>query len=127
VEELAACAAESTSPFNQVLVRRLGGAIEDVGPDDTAFRFRSSTYMLTIAAGWEDGPDDDHVKWTRRSWERLQPWSCGGSYVNHLAADEGRDRVREAYGPATWDRLVALKRRYDPNNVFHLNQNIDPS
>ena len=83
--------------------------------------------MLTIASGWEEGDDEPHVAWTRRSWERLRPWSCGGGYVNHLAADEGRDRVREAYGAATWDRLVALKRRVDPSNVFHLNQNIDPS
>ncbi len=47
--------------------------------------------------------------------------------MNHLAADEGRDRLRAAYGAATWDRLVSLKRAYDPTNVFHLNQNIDPS
>jgi FAD/FMN-containing dehydrogenase len=59
--------------------------------------------------------------------ERLPPWSCGGRYVNHLAADEGRDRVRDAYGAATWDRLVSVKRRHDPTNVFHLNQNIDVS
>ena len=81
--------------------------------------------MLTIAAGWDDGGDDAHVAWTRHSWDRLQPWSCGGGYVNHLAADEGRERVRDAYGAATWDRLVDVKRRLDPTNVFHLNQNID--
>jgi FAD/FMN-containing dehydrogenase len=127
VEQLVASGAEMTSPFNQVLVRRLGGAIADVGPDDTAFRFRDAAYMLTIASGWDDGADEPHVEWTRRSWDRLHPWSCGGGYVNHLAADEGRDRVREAYGRTTWDRLVALKRRVDPDNVFHLNQNIDPS
>jgi len=56
----------------------------------------------------------------------LQPWSCGGAYVNHLAADEGHDRVVEAYGPTTWNRLVALKRRHDPENVLHLNQNVNP-
>ena len=127
VDELAVTAAEASSPFNQVLVRRLGGAIADVAPDATAFRYRDAAYMLTIASGWEAGDDEPHVAWTRRSWERLRPWSCGGGYVNHLAADEGRDRVRAAYGPATWDRLVALKRRVDPSNVFHLNQNIDPS
>jgi FAD/FMN-containing dehydrogenase len=83
--------------------------------------------VLTIASGWHDGADDAHISWTRRSWERLQPWSCGGGYVNHLAADEGHDRVRDAYGAATWERLVQLKRRYGPTNVFHLNQNIDAS
>ena len=120
-------AADMTSPFNQVLIRRMGGAIRDVAADDTAFRYRDTAYLLTIAAGWDSGEDEPHAAWTRRSWERLQPWSSGGSYVNHLAADEGADRVRAAYGPRTWDRLVALKRRVDPGNVFHLNQNIDPT
>jgi FAD/FMN-containing dehydrogenase len=124
---LAAAGAERSSPFDQVLVRRLGGAIADVGADDTAFRFRHAAHLLTVASGWEDGPDEPHTAWTRRTWDRLQPWSSGGSYVNHLAADEGPERVREAYGPATWDRLVALKRRVDPANVFHLNQNVDPA
>ena len=82
--------------------------------------------MLTVANGWEDGPDDEHVAWTREAWRRMLPWSSGGGYVNHLAADEGVDRLRQAYGGATWDRLVELKRRHDPGNVFHLNQNIDP-
>ncbi len=120
-------AAASASPLDQILVRVMGGAIADVHPDATAFRFREAAYMLTVASGWDAGPDEPHVTWTRETWRRLRPWSCGGSYVNHLAADEGRDRVREAYGPVTWDRLVALKRRVDPTNVFHLNQNIDPS
>ena len=127
ISELAAAGAERSSPFDQVLVRRLGGAIADVGADDTAFRFRDAAYLLTVASGWDDGPDDPHVAWTRRTWERTRPWSCGGAYVNHLAADEGGDRVREAYGPRTWGRLVALKRRVDPANAFHLNQNVDPT
>jgi FAD/FMN-containing dehydrogenase len=127
IDELVGGATEMSSPHNQVLVRRLGGAIADVAPDDTAFRFRDATHLLTIAAGWDDGDAAPHESWTRRSWARLRPWSCGGSYVNHLAADEGRDRLRDAYGAETWQRLVALKRRYDPDNVFHLNQNIDPS
>ncbi len=127
ISELAAAGAEMSSPLSQVIVRRLGGAITDVSPDATAFRFRQAAHLLTVAAGWEEGSDDPHVAWTRRTWERMRPWSCGGSYVNHLAADEGRERVREAYGPETWDRLVALKRRVDPTNVLHLNQNIDPA
>jgi FAD/FMN-containing dehydrogenase len=126
VSQLAAAAESMSSPFNQVLLRRLGGAIGDVPPDATAFRYRDAAYMLTVAAGWDGADDNPHVAWTRRSWGRLHPWSCGGGYVNHLAGDEGHDRVREAYGPATWQRLVELKRRYDPTNVFHLNQNVDP-
>lgn len=126
VDQLVAAATDRSSPFNQILVRHVGGAIADVAPEATAFRFRQATHMLTVAAGWEEGPDDPHVAWTRATWERLLPWSSGGSYVNHLAADEGVDRVREAYGEQTWARLVALKRRVDPDNRFHLNQNVDP-
>jgi FAD/FMN-containing dehydrogenase len=125
-EVLAGAGWASTSPFNQVLVRHLGGAIADVAPDATAFRFRAATHMLTVASGWDEGAGDEHVAWTRETWSSLRRWSCGGSYVNHLAADEGADRVREAYGESTWRRLVDLKRRVDPDNVFHLNQNVDP-
>jgi FAD/FMN-containing dehydrogenase len=114
-----------TSPFNQVLLRRLGGAISDVPPDATAFRYRDAQYMSTIAAGWDEGDGDTHAAWTREVWEALRPWSQGGGYVNHLDADEGRDRVMAAYGEQTWKRLASLKRAYDPTNVFHLNQNID--
>jgi FAD/FMN-containing dehydrogenase len=67
------------------------------------------------------------VAWARTLWTDLQPVSSGGGYVNQLDADEGPDRVRAAYAPRTWTRLVTLKRRYDPDNVFHLNQNIPPS
>ena len=116
-----------SSPFNQLLIRRLGGAIADVPAGATAFRFRDAAYMSTIAAGWDDGAGEPHAAWTRKAWEAMRPWSQGAGYVNHLDADEGRDRVRAAYGPETWDRLVELKRRFDPTNVFHLNQNVDPS
>jgi len=60
-----------------------------------------------------------------RCLEPPAPWSAGGGYVNHLT-DEGADRTREAYGAQTWERLVAAKRRYDPANLFRMNQNIDP-
>jgi Berberine and berberine like len=82
--------------------------------------------MLTVAALWHDPLQSErHVDWTRRVWEALLPGSTGGSYVNHLG-DEGQERIRAAYG-AKWDRLVELKRRWDPENVFRLNQNVPPA
>jgi FAD/FMN-containing dehydrogenase len=114
--------------MSQVLVRVMGGAIARVPADATAFRFRQAASMLTVAAMWPDPaePGEQHRAWCRTQWEALRPWSAGGGYVNHLG-DEGRGRVHEAYGDDTWQRLVALKRRWDPDNVFSHNQNIPPT
>jgi FAD/FMN-containing dehydrogenase len=127
-EALLAAASEPTSPMSQVLVRVMGGAIARVPADATAFRFREAAAMLTVSAMWPDPADsgEQHRAWCRAQWEALRPWSAGGGYVNHLG-DEGRTRVREAYGDETWQRLVALKRRWDPDNVFSRNQNIPPT
>jgi FAD/FMN-containing dehydrogenase len=127
-EALLAAASEPTSPMSQVLVRVMGGAIARVPADATAFRFRQAASMLTVSAMWPDPaePGEQHRAWCRTQWEALRPWSAGGGYVNHLG-DEGRGRVHEAYGDHTWQRLVALKRRWDPDNVFSHNQNIPPT
>lgn len=117
-----------SSPMSQVLIRQLGGAIARVPQEATAFSFRDAALMLTVPAIWASPREDPapHVAWSRALWSALRPMSCGGGYVNQLDGDEGPGRVREAYAPATWERLVALKRRYDPDNVFRLNQNIPP-
>ena len=60
-------------------------------------------------------------------WEALRPFSSGGAYVNYQMGDEGEDRLRAAYGPEKYERLVALKNKYDPTNLFRLNQNISPT
>jgi FAD/FMN-containing dehydrogenase len=127
IDTLVSAAEAMTSPLSQALLRIMGGEITRVGPDATAFRFRDAAAMVTVAAMWPDpaDPGPAHQQWCRSSWTALRPWSAGGGYVNHLGA-EGTGRVREAYGPTTWDRLVTLKRRYDPTNLFALNQNIPP-
>lgn len=82
--------------------------------------------MLNIQAAWENPAETDaHVEWTRTFWREMQPFSTGGVYVNFLSEDETGDRVRAAY-PHSYDRLVALKRRYDPANLFSINKNIQP-
>jgi FAD/FMN-containing dehydrogenase len=128
IDALVATAEQMSSPTSQVLLRIMGGAIARVPDDATAFRFRNAHAMTTVAAMWPDvtDPGEHHRAWARNSWERLRPWSAGGGYVNHLC-EEGADRVREAYGEQTWNRLVDLKRRYDPSNVFQLNQNVPPT
>lgn len=115
------------TPASSVLVLPLGGAVSEVPPDATAFWHRGARYNLEICAVWES-PDDDagpYRDWAQACWQAMRPWSVGVE-VNHLA-DEGPERVREAYGDRTYGRLAALKRRYDPENVFRLNQNIRPA
>jgi FAD/FMN-containing dehydrogenase len=75
---------------------------------------------------WEDpGEDAEHIAWARELFSAMAPYAHG-VYVNNLGT-EGAERVKAAYAPATYERLVALKRAYDPDNVFHLNQNVAPS
>jgi FAD/FMN-containing dehydrogenase len=78
---------------------------------------------VLIMSIWADAAhSEENVEWTRRLWEELRPFSAGGVYVSYLG-QEGEDRVRAAYG-ANYERLVALKHKYDPTNFFRLNQNI---
>jgi FAD/FMN-containing dehydrogenase len=128
IAALARAGRERTSPLSQVLLRHMRGATSRVPVDATAFRFRHATHILTLAAGWQPGQAcQPHRDWCHTAWESLRPASAGGTYVNHLSDDEGDARTREAYGAATWARLVQLKRRYDPSNMFRMNQNIDPN
>jgi FAD/FMN-containing dehydrogenase len=128
IDALVEAAGQMTSPLSQVLLRIMGGAIGRVPADSTAFRYRNTTAMLTLNAMWPDAadPGQPHQGWARHTWQQLRPWSAGGAYINHLC-EEGPDRVREAYGEHTWNRLVQLKHHYDPDNVFRLNQNIPPA
>jgi FAD/FMN-containing dehydrogenase len=118
--------AQITSPLSDFKIGALGGAVARVGEDDTAYSCRSAPFVLNINARWSDPQDaDPHVAWTQDLWQAMRPWSAGGVYVNFLG-DEGQDRVRAAYGDRKYQRLVALKNRYDPTNFFRLNQNIQP-
>ncbi len=124
-EVIAEYHARFTSPYNQILLHQLGGAITRVPVDATAFVNRDAEWMLTVAAIWVDPTEspEEHVAWARGLWSALRPWATG-TYVNHLG-DEGEQRVREAYGTA-YDRLAALKEVWDPDDVFRLNQHIAP-
>jgi FAD/FMN-containing dehydrogenase len=115
------------SPLSALMLEPLGGAVARVGADETAFNHRDAAYNLAIIARWQDAKDRDaNIAWVRSVHEAMEPFTTGGVYVNYLG-EEGQDRVRAAYGPEKYSRLVALKDEYDPGNLFRCNQNIRPS
>jgi FAD/FMN-containing dehydrogenase len=118
---------EPTSPMSQLLFEPMGGAIADVDPADTALPVRDVKWCYHALTVWvpEMGPDDVHVRYTKDIAARMDKYARPGVYLNYIA-DEGLDRVVSSYGPH-WDRLVALKDKYDPANLFSVNQNIPPS
>ena len=114
------------SPHAEVFIAHLGGAISRIPEDQTAYAHRDAEFVVNIHGHWTDPADDEAgVAWARGLFDALTPHAQGGVYVNFLS-DEGPERVQEAYSPAAWSRLVEVKRRYDPDNVFRLNQNIPP-
>ena len=97
-----------------------------MGEDDTAFNGRNAGHTININATTETVEGfDEEKEWSRAFWSALQPHHTS-VYVNFLM-DEGEDRIRQAYGAAKYERLKALKRKYDPDNFFQLNQNIPPT
>jgi len=113
-------------PWSYTLVFQMGGAVARVGAGATAFAGRAAPFAVNIN-GVAESPSSDEVvtAWTRATFDALAPFSTGGVYVNFLG-DEGEARTRAAYGTA-YDRLAALKARYDPDNVFRSNQNVRPA
>jgi hypothetical protein len=106
----------------------LGGALNERDEDDGAIGNRDARYVIGANGMWEhDEPNADAFRqWLRDAWERLRPFSTGRTYVNFQTADEGEGRIRATYGP-NYARLTAIKRKYDPDNVFRVNRNIPPA
>jgi FAD/FMN-containing dehydrogenase len=125
IDAIVASGVALTSPFSLVLIQHMHGAASRIPPHATAFTLRGEYYLPLFIAQWPGGVADRHVTWARTSWAAMQPFASGGTYVNFMAGDE-QDRVRAAYGP-NYERLVALKNKYDPTNFFRHNQNIRPS
>jgi FAD/FMN-containing dehydrogenase len=108
-----------------MVIEHFHGAVCRVDPTATAYPFREPGYNLVLAGQWSDPADTEaNVAWVRDTFAALEPYTAPRVYVNYLADDEGA-RVADAYGP-NLDRLVEIKRRVDPDNLFRLNHNIDP-
>jgi FAD/FMN-containing dehydrogenase len=113
------------SPHSSFVIWQLGGAVARVGEAETAFGGRSAGHTFNISGITETAEGfDEEREWARNVWSALEPYHTS-VYVNFLM-EEGEERVRQAYGAEKYDRLKALKRRYDPENLFRLNQNIRP-
>jgi FAD/FMN-containing dehydrogenase len=114
------------SPMSNVLFFHLHGAATRVDRNATAFGMRDEQWDYDVISQWTDPAEASrHIQWTREFWTAVEPFASGGVYVNHLDAEE-TTRIRAAYGPG-YDRLVALKNKYDPTNLFRMNQNIRPT
>lgn len=104
----------------------INGACHRVAPDDSAFAYRDATFAQVIVAAWQDpAVDDDRIRWVRDYYSATAPYAEPGGYVNFMASDDG-DRVHDNYR-GHYQRLAEIKARYDPGNLFHLNQNIRPA
>ncbi|WP_191060541.1 FAD-binding oxidoreductase [Geminicoccus harenae] len=115
-----------TSPMSAVVVGLYSGAASRVRPDDTAFAFRHAQFNVGLMAQWRDGAESArHIAWARQAWEALQPFSSGG-YMGNFASEEVPEAVQRAFG-SNHARLARLKAKYDPANLFSLNQNILPA
>lgn len=127
IEAMVAQATAVVSPLCLLELVHLGGAMARFDEDATAFPGRDAAFFGMFQSTWSDPADaDTHVTWTQTSWDAVSPHSDGRTYPNFLNADEPTQRVADSYGAAKLARLRALKRTYDPTNLFHHNKNIEP-
>jgi FAD/FMN-containing dehydrogenase len=126
---IAHCTAPASAMCHGLLEYQLGGAVGRVDRAATAFAAREAQHaFLSLGLCTDPAEAKRCVQWAREFWEAMEPFSTGGVYVNYLGGegDEGAQRVRAAYGTEKYQRLLALKKKYDPANLFRLNQNINP-
>jgi len=114
------------SPHSMVALFQLNGALNDLPGSHSAVGNRDAHYVLNIAAAWDSENDDSaNIEWARSSWRDMRSFSTGGTYINFLTEEEGSDRLQAAYGQ-NFTRLVEIKRKWDPTNLFRVNKNITP-
>jgi FAD/FMN-containing dehydrogenase len=110
-----------------VLIESLHGAPKEADPTLGPVAFRPAAFNVSATSVWTNADEDEeHIAWARDTAAAIEPWSLGGGYANYMQADEPLERVRAAFGEEAFERLRALKSRYDPTNVLRRNQNIPP-
>lgn len=97
-----------------------------MGADETAWAYRDAKWGMVMGVDPDPSKKDELIAYARGYWDAIHPYSAGGAYVNMMMDDEGQERVRASYRH-NYERLAQIKRKYDPNNLFHVNQNIKPT
>ena len=129
LDELCERYAAPPQPPGAILIEAIHGAASRVPAEATAVGFREAAFNVSALAIWQDAAlDDAQISWARETAAALAPWSlAGGGYLNYMQHDEPVERVRAAFGSERFERLRAIKRVYDPENVLRFNQNIPPA
>ncbi len=126
IETMVECYGRCPSPMGGLYIERIAGAVTRVPVSDTAFPHRTPGYSFLLVNQWTNPADTERcLGWGRESYDAMKPFRAAGRYVNYLDRDDGSDAVAAAYGP-NYVRLREIKAKYDPENWFHLNQNIPP-
>lgn len=125
IETVIKYAATIPTPHTEIFFGSISGVQNDIPADATAYSARDARFISNVHGRWENAKDDKKcISWSRKFYEAAKPYASGGAYVNFMTDDES-DRIPSAYG-ANYNRLVSLKQKYDPENLFHMNQNIKP-
>jgi FAD/FMN-containing dehydrogenase len=125
IDSMVGAFASVPSRYSSIAIEQMGGGVARVGQTDTAFQHRGAAFSLLLLGGWDDpSASEANIAWVRELWERTRPLASPGVYVNYLGT-EGDERIHDAYG-VNYARLVEIKQKYDPDNIFRLNQNIRP-
>jgi FAD/FMN-containing dehydrogenase len=118
-------AAPATEPQRGRLLFQIGGALGELPADHSPAGNRDAAFVINIAASWENAADDAAcVRWSRDCFEATRAFSTGGTYINFLTEEEGRERIEAAYGRTALARLAAIKRQVDPDNLFRHTKSI---
>jgi len=115
------------SPYSLILLFETKGELHRVPKEAMAFEHRDANFELSIIARWTDpAADSANIRWARDVWTAAQPHVSSAVYANHMTGEEGPERIRAAYGGNKYEKLAALKAKFDPTNLFRLNHNILP-
>ena len=126
IDVLIAHARKIPDPQSEIAFAQLGEGVTRISKEATAYTHRDAEFVMNVHGRWDNPANDTKcISWARELFQAAAPFATGGAYVNFMTQEE-QDRVRSAYG-SNYDRLVTLKKKYDPNNLFRLNQNILPS